>query len=73
MTKSEEAKLAVVASDIKWLIDANKEVLVRLAKLNGQVEKNTVSSQRNRSHINIQWWIITAVIIATALKAIGVY
>ena len=73
MTKQEEAKLAVVASDIKWLIDANEKILTRLTKLNGQVEKNTIGRQRNTSHINIQWWIITTVIIATALKLLGIF
>ncbi len=44
-----------------------------LEKLNGQTVDNTVRSNGNRTRINIQWWLISGMLLAGTLKYIGVY
>jgi len=73
MTGKEISQLAIVGNDIKWLIEANKEILEQFNSLAKQVQCNTIGRKQIRAHINIQWWIITAVIIAEGLKVFGIF
>ena len=42
-----------------------------LEKLNGQTDDNTNRSNRNKTHINIQWWVISILLLASTLKIVG--
>ena len=47
-----------------------------LERLNGKTEKTAILSGKNRTHINIQWWFIAAIVLglmACGFKFIGVY
>ena len=84
MTRDEIVVIHEVANDIKWLKKAtednalfnsndHKQIIEHLTILNGQVNSNKNSIDKNKTHINIQWWIITVVTLAIGAKLIGVY
>ena len=50
-----------------------KEQTEHLKILNGQTNDNTTRSNRNKTHINIQWWVISVLLLAATLKVVGVY
>ena len=50
-----------------------KEQTGHLKILNGQTNDNTSRSNRNNTHINIQWWVIYVLLLAATLKVVGVY
>lgn len=62
-------------------LDERSESIIRelkkqtehLAILNGQTDINTIRSTKNKTHINIQWWVISILLLAATLKIVGVY
>ena len=62
-------------------LDERSESIIRelkkqtehLRALNGQTDDNTIRSSRNRIHINVQWWVISILLLASTLKIVGVY
>ena len=62
-------------------LDERSESIIRelqeqtkhLKTLNGQTDDNTIRSTKNRTHITIQWWVISILLLASTLKIVGVY
>ena len=62
-------------------LDERSESIIRelqeqtkhLKILNGQTDNNTIRSTRNKTSINVQWWVISILLLASTLKIVGVY
>ena len=67
--------------DLLVRLDERSESIIRelkkqtehLGVLNGQTDANTIRSSKNRTHIYIQWWVISVLLLAATLKLVGVY
>lgn len=76
MTERNNALLSRLDERTENMEETLKNIEAHLARLNGNVNKNTTSCGKNRSHINIQWYLISGIILglmACGFKFIGVY
>lgn len=73
MNMRENDKLIEVANDVRWLRESMNKVVEHFETLTKQVYDNKEKAGKNRTHINIQWWVITVVIIALSGRVAGLY
>ena len=76
MTERNNTLLARVDERTLNMEETLKNIEQHLATLNNKTNENAISCGSNRSHINIQWWFIAAIVlglIACGFKFIGVY
>lgn len=73
MNMRENDKLIEVANDVRWLRESMNKVVEHFETLTKQVYDNKETAGKNRTHINIQWWVITVVIIALSGRVAGLY
>jgi len=62
-----------ILRELRSINEEQKATNEHLAKLNGKTEKTAIFCGKNRTHINIQWYVISAIMVGCALKFLGIY